>query len=51
MSFSKKPEVSRNDILEFCDKTKTWDVEVNGTLFTFKDKNDMFEMCKALASK
>jgi hypothetical protein len=51
MSFSKKPEVSRNDILEFCDKTKTWDVEVNGTLFTFKDKNDMLEMCKALASK
>lgn len=51
MSFSKKPEISRNDVLEVCEIAKTWDVEVNGTLFTFKDKNDMLEMCKALASK
>jgi hypothetical protein len=51
MTFSKKPEITRKDVLEFCDKAKTWDVEVNGTLFTFKDKNDMLEMCKVLASK
>lgn len=51
MSFSKKPEISRNDVLEVCEIAKTWDVEVNGTLFTFKDKNDMLEMCKALAGK
>ncbi len=53
MEFSKKPEPTQADALKFSDtfKTKTWNVEVNGNLFTFKDKNDMLEMCKALASK
>ncbi len=51
MSFSKKEDINRNSVDESCDKGKTWDVEVNGTLFTFKDKNSMLEMCKALASK
>lgn len=51
MSFSKKQETSQKDVSEFCDNSKTWDVEVNGTRFTFKDKGAMLEMCKALASK
>jgi hypothetical protein len=51
MAFSKKPDITRKDVLECCDNAKTWDVEVNGNLFAFKDKNAMLEMCKALASK
>ena len=51
MNLETPKTVIRQDVMDFCNNSKTWDVEVNGTIFSFKNKEAMVEMCKSIASK
>lgn len=46
---SSKP--TRKDVMEYCNTPNKWDVAVNGTTFSFSNKEAMIEMCRELAIK
>lgn len=52
MNLNPSSEVKREDVAKLLNMAqKTWDVEINGVVFTFKNKDVMLEMCKSIANK
>ena len=42
---------TRKDVMEYCNTPNKWDVVVNGTTFSFFNKETMIEMCREIAIK
>jgi hypothetical protein len=51
MNLESTKTVIRQDVVDLCNGSRLWDVEVNGTIFSFKSKEAMIEMCKSMANK